>query len=363
MLDRFKVPKEEIVRVDHESLEETVKNVFMKMGVVEGDAEEGAHVLVSTDLRGVETHGVSNMLRSYVSSYNEGSLNPRPNWTIERESPGTATIDADKGLAVILGPKAMRIAIDKASKVGVGVVTMKNAGHSGAIGHHAMMAAKQDMVGMTATAGGMSVLPTFGAEPRLGTNPIAIAAPARNNPPFLFDAATSAIAGNKLSLATRVNADLLPNWISELDGSPISDEIPMRERGEFYQLPLGGTREQGSHKGYGFSMMAEVLATLLSGAISPMVLGSGGSGHHYFCAYDVASFTDVDEFKDNMDNMLRTLKDTPPAPGHERVMYPGLSEYEEEQERRSNGIPLHTEVVEWFTDITSELSIPMVKII
>lgn len=275
MLDRFKVPKEDIIKVDHESLQETVTQIFEKMGVVPEDAKEGASVLVSTDLRGVETHGVSNMLRSYVERYNAGDLNPRPDWKIERETQGTATIDADSGLAVILGPKAMRIAIEKATTVGIGVVTMHNAGHSGAIGHHAMLAAKEDMIGMTATAGGMSVLPTFGAEPRLGTNPIAIAAPARNNPPFLFDAATSAIAGNKLGLAARVGANLLPNWISQIDGSPIGDEVPMPDRGDFYQLPLGGTREQGSHKGYGFGLMSEILATGLSGAISAMVMGSG----------------------------------------------------------------------------------------
>ena len=111
MLDRFKVPNEDIVKVDHESLHETVAEIFIKMGVAPEDAEEGANVLVSTDLRGVETHGVSNMLRNYVSGYNEGRLNPRPDWKIERESSGTATIDADKGLAVILGPKAMRMAI------------------------------------------------------------------------------------------------------------------------------------------------------------------------------------------------------------------------------------------------------------
>ena len=369
MLDRCKVPKEDIVKVEHESLKETVTQIFEKMGILPEDAKEGADVLVSTDLRGVETHGVSNMLRSYVERYNAGDLNPRPDWKIERESQGTATIDADSGLAVILGPKAMRIAIDKAKNVGIGVVTMHNAGHSGAIGHHAMLAAKEDMIGMTATAGGMSVLPTFGAEPRLGTNPIAIAAPARNNPPFLFDAATSAIAGNKLGLAARVGANLLPNWISGLDGAPIGDEVPMPDRGEFHQLPLGGTREQGSHKGYGFGLMSEILATGLSGAVSAMVIGSGktsrtgGTSCHYFCAYNIEAFTDVEIFKDNMDNMLQSLKDTPPAPGHERVMYPGLSESEEEEDRKINGIPLHSEVVEWFTDITSELTIPMVKIL
>ena len=197
MLERFKVPLEDEVRVPEASLRQTVAAIFEKMGVTPDDAAEGADVLVMTDLRGVETHGVSNMLRAYVKYYNEGVLNPRPDWRLVRESPGTATIDADRGLAIILGPKAMRIAIEKARKVGVGVVTMFNAGHSGAIGHHAMLAAREDMVGMCATAAGSQVVPTFGGEARYGTNPMAIAAPARDEPPFLFDAATCAIAGQQ----------------------------------------------------------------------------------------------------------------------------------------------------------------------
>ena len=254
----------------------------------------------------------------------------------------------------------MRMAIEKARNVGIGAVTMFNAGHSGAIGHHAMIAAKEDMVGMTCTAGGTLVAPTFGAEGRLGTNPIAMAAPARNEPFLLFDAATSAIAGNKLGLARRVGAPMLPGWIAEMDGTPIMEETQVRERGEYLQLPLGGTREQGSHKGYGFSLMSEVLASALSGTLSSMI-DQGGASHHYFAAYNIAAFTDLDTFKDNMDKMLRTLRDTKPAPGHERVIYPGLTEYEEEQERRANGIPLHKEVIEWFSDITSELSLPALK--
>ena len=358
MLERFKVPIEDQVRVPEEPLRQTVAAIFEKMGVTSEDAAQGADVLVATDLRGVETHGVSNMLRAYVRLYSEGKLNPRPDWRILRESPGTATIDADRGLAVILGPKAMRIAIEKARNVGVGVVTMNNAGHSGAIGHHATLAAREDMVGVCMTAGGRTTAPTFGAEPQLGTNPIAIAAPARNEPPVLFDAATSAIAGNKIRLAARVEATLLPGWVSELDGTPIMDESRARERGQYYHLPVGGTREQGSHKGYGFAMMAEILATGLSGSIPSMFEVGRGASHHYFAAYNIAAFTDVDSFKDNMDRMLRALRETKPAPGHDRVLYPGLSEYEEEQDRRANGIPLHKEVVQWIDDIAGELSIP-----
>ena len=362
MLERFKVPLQDQVRVPHESLRQTVTSIFEKMGVSPEDAAEGADVLVSTDLRGVETHGVSNMLRRYVQQYNEGILNARPDWRVVRESPATATIDADKGLAIILGPKAMRMAIDKARNVGLGMVTMYNAGHSGAIGHHAMLAAKEDMVGLCITAGGRLVVPTFGAEPQLGTNPIAFAAPAMNEPPVLFDVATSAIAGNKVRLAERVGAPMEPGWIADVDGEPIMEETPVRARGDYHHLPMGGTRDQGSHKGYGFALMAEILSTTLAGAIPSMLdKGKLSSSHHSFTAYNIASFTDVDTFKGHMDQMLQTLRNTKPTPGHDRVLYPGLSEYEEEEERRANGIPLHKEVVQWFDDITSELSIPRLK--
>ena len=364
MLDRFKVPHGDEIKVPHDSLLETVTSIFEKMGVAPEDAAEGADVLVSTDLRGVETHGVSNMLRNYVKAYNDGSLNPRPNWKLIRETPATATMDADGGLGIMVCPKAMRIAIKKAKEVGIGAVSMYNAGHSGAIGHHAMLAAKEGMVGMAMTASGLQVVPTFAAEGRLGTNPIAIAAPAGKEAPFLFDAATSAIAGNKLGLAARVGAKLLPGWVAELDGAPITEEIPVRERNQYYQLPLGGTREQSSHKGYGFAMMSEIMATMLSGVLPPMVAGRGMGGvgsRHYFSAYNIEAFTDIDTFKDNMDQMLQTLRETKPAPGHDRVLYAGLSEYEEERDRRVNGIPLHKEVIQWFSDITGELSIPRLK--
>jgi LDH2 family malate/lactate/ureidoglycolate dehydrogenase len=360
MLERFKVPLKDQVRVPEQSLRRTVAAIFEKMGETPEDAATGADVLVTTDLRGVETHGVSNLMRTYVERYTSGGMKPRPDWRIVRESPATATVDADTGLATILGPKMMGIAIDKAREVGIGVVTVRNAGHSGAIGHHAMLAAKQDMVGVTMTAGGTGILPTFGAEPRFGTNPIAIAAPARDEAPFLFDVATSAIAGNKTVLARRVGATVEPNWISEPDGNPITDGRVMPEPGEYHMLPLGGTRENGSHKGYGFAMMAEILATLLSGSLPSMLEGSQGS-HHYFAAYNVSAFTEVEAFKDTMDRTLRTLRTTKPAPGFDRVLYPGLLEHEEELERRANGIPLHREVVEWFQDITAELSLPSLE--
>ena len=366
MLERFKPKPEDSERVTVESLHEVVCAIFEKMGVSRTDSEEAANVLTMTDLRGVETHGVSNMLRAYVDQYTSGQVNPNPNWVIERETPGTAVINADRGLGIILGRRAMDIAIEKAKTVGVGIVTMNNGGHLGAVGHFSMHAAKNDMVGMCATAAGTGVLPTFAAEPRFGTNPISMAAPGKNEAPMLFDAATSQIAGNKFSLAKRVGSDLLPGWIADKEGTPILEETPVPEDGWYGSLlPVGGTRENGSHKGYGFMLMVEVLGAFLSGSVPGMFdTERFESGYkHYFAAYNIAAFTDVDQFKEKMDRMLKMLRETKPAAGHDRVLYPGLAESEDEEDRRANGVPLHKEVMEWFDNMTGELGVPALEVL
>src|SRR5437667_4854050 len=314
ILERFKVPEKDQVLVSEAALRRTVTQIFEKLGVSPEDSAEAADVLTMTDLRGVETHGVSNMLRAYVRDYKAGKLDPRPGWRVMRESPGTAVIDAERRLGSMIGPKAMRLAIDKARNVGVGVVTVYNSGHFGAIGHYAMQAALQGMVGVCFTGAGLSVVPTFASKPMIGTNPIALAAPARNEAPMLFDAATSAIAGNKIRLAIRIGSPLLPSWVTDKDGTPIMEEKPVFDRDDFFQAPLGGTREQGSHKGYGFALMAEVLSTMLSGALPTMLMPGSGSKNH-FAAYRIDAFTDVDQFKNTMDDMLKTLRTAPPAPG------------------------------------------------
>ncbi|MDQ3547884.1 MAG: Ldh family oxidoreductase, partial [Chloroflexota bacterium] len=250
MLERFSVRVEDQVLVDHEALRRTVVDLFVACGVPDDDAAAGADVLVTADLRGVETHGVSNMLRQYIGWFRDSVHNPRPEWTVVHETRGTATIDGDRGLGILQGGPAMRLAIEKALDVGVGTVTMRNSGHLGPIGHFAYQAAEQGMVGMCMTASSLLIVPTFGALPRYGTNPIAFAAPARSQPFMLFDAAMSTVASNKIGLARRVSADMEPGWIAEPDGTPVMEERPA-PTGSFSLLPLGGTREQGSHKGYG----------------------------------------------------------------------------------------------------------------
>jgi LDH2 family malate/lactate/ureidoglycolate dehydrogenase len=253
----------------------------------------------------------------------------------------------------------MRLAVEKAKAAGVGVVTVCNGGHFGAIGHHALIAAEQDMVGVCLVGVGgfdLSVLPTFSAEPMFGTNPIAVAAPAEKEAPFLFDVATSVIAGNKIRSAIRTEESLLPGWVADKQGHPLDKATQVQDRYQFYLLPLGGTRELGSHKGYGLSMTAEILSSLLSGGV-PNMLDPNPSSKAHFAAYDISAFTDLEDFKGNMDRMLVKLRNAKPVAGQPRVLYPGLIESEALKERRSNGISLHKEVIQWFDNITAELGI------
>jgi len=355
LLEQFRVNLDDAVFVKGEDLKATVAGVFEKMGVPPADALLGADVLVLADLRGVDSHGVSNMLKSYITGYQNGQINPRPNWKIIRETPSTANIDSDRGLGIIITPKAMDIAIQKAKNVGVGMVTIGNARHLGMASYHAMMAVEHDMIGVCMTSCPPSVVPTFGAEARLGTNPIAVAAPAKNEPPFVFDAATSSVAGNKVGIARRLGVKMEPGWLADEDGNPIMDEADPPEK--YTLLPLGSTRELGSHKGYGLSCMVDILAGVLTGVGYGAVPGRPNFGH-YVAAYSIDAFTDPDEFKEMMDEWMGMMKSTKPAPGHDRVMVAGQPEAEIEEIRREDGIPLHEEVAQWIRDTCAELSVP-----
>ena len=359
LLKHFQVPDDIAVRVNVDSLRAVTERIFMKCGVPESEAYLGADVLMFADQSGIDTHGVSNMLRSYVSAYNSGTLNPDPALHIVKETPSTATIDGDGGLGLMIAPKAMDIAIAKAKKVGTGVVAVRNSGHLGAAGYHAMMAANQDMVGWCMTAGGKAMVPTFGAEPQLGTNPIAFAAPGNNEPSFMFDAAMTSIAGNKIGLANRMGKGMSPGWVANEDGTPdmeggaVADFAANSVR---MQLPTGSTRELGSHKGYSLGVMVDILCGQLSFAPGFGTL-SRTRRAHFVAAYSVDAFGDVSEFKENMDGMLKGLAATKPMAGHERVYYAGLPEHEVRIERRENGVPLHPEVIDWFRDICGEFEI------
>ena len=230
------------------------------------------------------------------------------------------------------------------------------------ISYHAMMALEHDMIGMTMSSCPANVNPTFGAEARFGTNPIALAAPGDKEVPFVFDAAMSIVPTNKLILARRLGVKLLPGWTADENGTPVMDEVDAPSLGPdgiplANLLPLGSTIDLGSHKGYGLMAIVDILGGILSGGGYGLIPGRPNF-NHYVAAYDIEAFMDTAEFKSTMDEWLHTLRTTRPAPGHDRVVYPGLVEAETVENRRANGIPLHIEVIEWFRSTCSRMGIP-----
>lgn len=356
MVGQFHIPDTSAIKVSHRILLETAATMFEKVGIPDHDAKVAAEVLIRADLRGVDSHGVSNMLRVYLNGCNSGVINPQPNITILRETPATANLDSDRGLGVVVAPRAMEIAIQKAKAVGVGMVTVSNSRHLGMASYHAMMALDHNMIGVCVTSAAARVLPTFGSAPRLGTNPIAVAAPANLEPPFVFDAATSVISGNKINIAKRLGAKLLAGWVPDQEGVPIMKEVEPESDSFPSLLPLGTTREMSSHKGYGLACVVDILSGILSGGGYGMSPGRPNN-YHMVSAYQIDAFTDVDGFKEMMDDFLRTLKETPTAPGFDRVLAPGQLEWETEHDRLENGVPLHEEVIDWFHQTCDEMGI------
>lgn len=352
MLKHFLVPEKDAVRVSEEAARQGMQALFSAMGVSTEDAKLAADVLILSDLRGCESHGVSNMVRRYIEMYADGRLNPNPNLKVLRESAVSATWDADRGIGLHVGPKAMDLAIAKAEEFGIGSVAVQRCGHVGMLAYYAMQALPHDMIGVCmVSAGGGIMVPTFGSSTAFGTHPIAWAAPSNEMPPFVFDVATTQVAANKLGLTRRIGSKLEPGWICDLEGRPIMDYVDTPNYGEFNMLPLGGTRENGSHKGYGFALIADIMSGILSGN-GPGFFAGGIDTSQFLLAFKVDAFLDVQEFKQDMDAILSHLANMKPAPGHDRVYYAGLIEHEEALDRKSNGIPYHREVVDWFNGVS-----------
>lgn len=344
------------VLVHHQALRGTVRDVLHAAGLPEPDAAVAADVLVAADLRGVESHGVSNMLRRYLEWIDSGHLNPRPQPALLHEAPCTAAYDGDAGLGIALLPTLMRSAMEKARRYGVGMVSVRNARHSGMLAYHSMLASAEDLIGVCATSGGPRVVPTFGREARLGTNPISVAVPTAAGPPFVLDAATSTVAYNKIAGARRAGQPLGAGWCADTDGTPLmqptSSDQPVDER----MLPLGGTPEGGSHKGYGLAATVEVLASILPGGGFMGRYGLAFSGH-FLAAIDPAAFGDLEVFKAETAAFTDYLRSTAPAAGHQRVLVPNDLESATEQDRREAGIPLHPEVVDWLDATCTRLDL------
>jgi L-2-hydroxycarboxylate dehydrogenase (NAD+) len=323
--------------------------VFLKMGCSLQDATTAATVLISADLRGIDSHGVAR-LSGYIRLWEADRINAKPNIRVVHETPSTAVVDGDAGLGLVVAPFAMQVAIDKAKNVGTGWVSVKNSNHFGIAGIHAMMALKEEMIGMAMTNASALVAPTFSNERMLGTNPIAVAIPANDQPAFVADFATTTAANGKLEMLQRKNADMPLGWAQDQDGNPSSDANILRKQGAL--LPLGSDREHGSHKGYALGSIVDIFSAVLSGAsygpwappfpaYVPMPENQPGQGlGHFFGAMRIDAFRPAEEFKSHMDHWIERFRNATPIDGHERVLIPGDPEREMEGIRIKEGIPL-----------------------
>jgi LDH2 family malate/lactate/ureidoglycolate dehydrogenase len=338
----------------YETLYEFSRSVFEKMGCTPTEAATATTVLLSADLRGVDSHGVAR-LSGYVRLWEANRVNATPEIKIIHETLSTAVVDGDSGLGLVVAPVAMQIAIEKAKNVGTGWVSVQNSNHFGIAGIHAMMALEHDMIGIAMTNASALVAPTFSTEKLLGTNPIAVAVPAGMEPPFVADFATTTAANGKLEILQRKNKPTPEGWVQTKDGLPSTDANELKQGGAL--LPLGSDREHSSHKGYMLGSIVDIFSAILSGAnygpwvppfpaYVPMPENMPGKGiGHFFGAMRIDAFRTAEDFKANMDQWIQRFKTAGTVAGQERVIIPGEPETAMEAERRTNGIQLLSPVV------------------
>ena len=342
-----------------ETLRTFTRNIFLKMGCSEEHATLATDVLIKSDLRGIDSHGVAR-LSGYVRLWEKNRINTKPNIQIVYETPTTATVDGDAGLGLIVAPFAMKVAIEKAEKYGSGWVSVRNSNHFGIAGYHALMAVEKDMIGFAMTNASPLVAPTFANERLLGTNPMCYAFPAGKYPPLIVDMATSAAANGKLEIAQRSGKPVPEGWIQDKDGDISTDPHELKGGGSL--LPLGSNRDHGSHKGFGLSATVDILSAVLSGAnygpwvppfvsfLEPPTDPVGKGIGHFIGAMRVDGFRPVEEFKTHLDNWIERFKSAKTISPDQKVIIPGEPELGAELFRKINGIPIIDAV---YTDLNA----------
>ena len=318
--------------------------------------ETTVQVMVETDLMGVDSHGIS-MIMTYEANWRNGRLKVQAKPKVVRESPATALIDAGDNLGHPVSVFGMQRAVEKARKTGVAVVSVVNSHHFGAAGYYARLAAEQGMLGMvTSSTQGIRVLPTGASTPVLGTNPLAFAAPAKRNKPFVLDMATSTVAAGKVKVYSFRDTPMPAGWVMDGEGNSVTDAdyafntlFPANEGG---LTATGGTRDLGSHKGYGLGLMVHMLGGVLAGAsFSPIRARTQTPADpdnigHFFMAIDPKMFREDGDFESDADDVIDILHGTPPSNPDEPVLVAGDPENATREERLANGIPIPAPLAE-----------------
>lgn len=355
--------------IDFKSLENFIFNAFKGYGVPEKDAEICTDVLIESDKRGIESHGVNRFKPIYIDRIKAGIQNPVTNFEIIRETPTTAVVDGHDGMGQVIGYKSMSIAIEKAKKYGMGMVAVRNSCHYGIAGYYATMATKRGCIGVTGTNARPSIAPTFGVENMLGTNPLTFGLPTDEPFDFVLDCATSISQRGKIEYYARVGKDTPAGMVIGRDGKPHTDSAAILDElnnGKAALAPLGGIGEElAGYKGYGYATVVEILsAALAQGNYMKMLTGIGENGErkpfhlgHFFIAIDTEAFMGEKEFRKTAGEICRGLRASQKAPGEERIYTAGEKEYDVRCYRELHGLPINEGVKRDLLAVRDELNL------
>lgn len=336
-----------------DKLESFMKDVFIKVGVPPEDAAVCAEVLIESDKRGIDSHGIGRFKPIYIDRIKDGIQNPVTNFEVIRDHLATAVVDGHDGMGQVIAKKSMSLAIDKAKKHGLGMVVARNSTHYGIAGYYASMAANENMIGITGTNARPSIAPTFGVENMLGTNPLTFGIPSDEDFPFILDCATSVSQRGKIEHYDRINKTMPKGWVINREGESETDAAKALDglnKDTCALAPLGGLGEDtAGYKGYGYATVVEILsAALQQGQFLKALNGFDEAGKkvpfhlgHFFMAIDINAFVEPEKFKKTTGDILRELRASAKAPGQKRIYTAGEKEYLAWLERKDSGIPLN----------------------
>jgi LDH2 family malate/lactate/ureidoglycolate dehydrogenase len=343
-----------------------MKDVFIKVGVPPQDAAVCAEILIESDKRGIDSHGVGRFKPIYIDRIKDGIQNPVTNFEIVRDHLATAVVDGHDGMGHVIGKKSMQMAIDKAKKFGLGMVVARNSTHYGIAGYYATMAAKENMIGITGTNARPSIAPTFGIDNMLGTNPLTFGIPTDEDFPFVLDCATSVSQRGKIEHYDRIEKVMPEGWVINRDGSSETNAAKALvglNKDTSALAPLGGLGEDtAGYKGYGYATVVEILsAALQQGQFLKALNGLDENGKkvpyhlgHFFMAVDINAFVEPEKFKKTTGDILRELRASAKAPGQQRIYTAGEKEYLAWLERKDSGVPINDSLKKTIQSLVEE---------
>ncbi|MHC6203346.1 Ldh family oxidoreductase [Breznakiellaceae bacterium SP9] len=359
----------DIVYASLEEMREFMRLAFIKVGVPDADAAICADVLIESDKRGIDSHGVGRLKPIYIDRIKDGIQNTKTQLEIIRETPTTTVFDGHDGMGHVIGVKAMTLTIEKAKNCGMAMAAVRNSTHYGIAGYYALMAAKEDMICFTGTNARPSIAPTFGVENMLGTNPLTIGFPTDEDFPFVIDCATSITQRGKIEHYARINKTMPQGWVIDEDGNTVTDPFIALKGlvdGTCALTPLGGIGDElAGYKGYSYATVIEVLSAALQGGTFLKALSGIGPDKklqpyhlgHFFIAISIEAFIDPKDFKRTAGDILRELRASKKAKGYDRIYTAGEKEYLAYLERSKQGIPLNKAVRESLAAVRDEYKV------